>query len=71
MTDHHRETDRPRSSLVFRLLRAQGDPAKRQVRAWLAAMDDARLADLGLSSADIAALRGGAGRNGVPPSGAE
>jgi hypothetical protein len=51
----------PRSgwSLVERLLAAREDAAKRKVILHLAAMDDARLAGLGFSPDDIAALRAG------------
>jgi quercetin dioxygenase-like cupin family protein len=47
-----------RSSLVRRLVLTKGDPAKRRVRAWLSNIDDGRLFCLGLTSEDIAALRG-------------
>jgi hypothetical protein len=53
---------RPRagSSLVRRLVRAKDDPAKQRIRAQLSAIDDERLFCLGLTSEDIAALRGAA-----------
>ena len=46
------------SSLVRRLVQAQDDPAKRRIRGWLTDLDDAQLLSLGLSSEDIAVLRG-------------
>jgi hypothetical protein len=46
------------SSLVRRLVRAKDDPAKQRIRAQLGAIDDERLFWLGLTSEDIAALRG-------------
>jgi hypothetical protein len=46
------------SSLVRRLVRAKDDPAKQRIRAQLSAIDDERLSCLGLTSEDIAALRG-------------
>jgi hypothetical protein len=46
------------SSLVRRLVRAKDDPAKQRIRAQLSDIDDARLFCLGLTSEDIAALRG-------------
>ena len=47
-----------RSSLVRRLVLAKDDPAKQRIRAWLSDIDDERLFCLGLTSEDIAALRG-------------
>jgi hypothetical protein len=47
-----------KSSLVRRLVAAENDPAKRRIRAWLTELDDERLAGLGLTSKDIAILRG-------------
>ena len=47
-----------KSSLVRRLVAAENDPGKRRVRAWLTELDDDRLSDLGLTSEDIAILRG-------------
>ena len=47
------------SSLAQRLLAARENAARRHVIARLAAMDDARLAGLGFSAADIGALRAG------------
>ena len=57
-----RPAGRPKagSSLVRRLVRAKDDPAKQRIRAQLSAVDDARLIGLGLTSEDIAALRGAA-----------
>jgi hypothetical protein len=52
------------SSLVQSLVRATGDPAKRRIRAWLGAIDDKRFVGLGLTSEDIAALRGAANPSG-------
>jgi hypothetical protein len=46
------------SSLVRRLVQAQGDPVKRRARQWLVAMVDQQLLDFGLTPADIAVLRG-------------
>jgi hypothetical protein len=46
------------SSLVRRLVLAKDDPAKQRVRAWLSDINDERLFCLGLTSEDIAALRG-------------
>ena len=46
------------SSLVRRLVLAKDDPAKQRIRAWLSDIDDERLFCLGLTSEDIAALRG-------------
>jgi mannose-6-phosphate isomerase-like protein (cupin superfamily) len=48
------------SSLVRRLVLAKDDPAKKRIRAWLSTIDDERLFRLGLTSEDIAALRGSA-----------
>jgi len=53
----------PRSALVTRLARPGIDPAKRRIREKLLLLSDAQLhAGLGLSEADIAALRA-AGRD--------
>ena len=49
------------SSLLRRLVLAKDDPAKQRIRAWLSEIDDERLVSLGLTSIDIAALRGTAG----------
>jgi hypothetical protein len=46
------------SSLVRRLVRAKDDPAKQRIRAQLSAIDDEGLFRIGLTSEDIAALRG-------------
>ena len=51
------------SGLVRRLVRAKDDPAKQRIRAQLGEIDDERLLCLGLTSEDIAALRG----TGSPP----
>jgi ABC-type multidrug transport system fused ATPase/permease subunit len=51
------------SSLVRSLVLAKDDPAKRRIRARLSDIDDVRLSGLGLTSEDIAALRGTA----IPP----
>jgi hypothetical protein len=48
------------SSLVRRLVRAKDDPAKQRIRARLCDIDDERLFCLGLTSEDIATLRGAA-----------
>ena len=66
LTDHlqqgiaERPARRPMagSSLVRRLVCAKDDPAKQRIRAQLSAIDDERLFGLGLTSEDIAALRG-------------
>jgi hypothetical protein len=47
-----------KSSLVRRLIAAENDPAKLRIRACLIALDDERLSGLGLTSEDIAILRG-------------
>ena len=47
-----------KSSLVRRLVAAKDDPAKRRIRAWLANLEDERLAGLGLTPQDIVILRG-------------
>ena len=47
-----------RSTLVRRLAQAQDDPGKQRIRAWLSALDNEQLSNLGLTSEDIAALRG-------------
>ena len=52
------------SGLVRRLVRAKDDPAKQRIRVQLGEIDDERLFGLGLTSEDIAALRGTAS----PPS---
>jgi hypothetical protein len=49
---------RSESSLVRRLVRAKDDPAKQRIRAWLCDIDDERLRRFGLSTGDIAMLRG-------------
>jgi uncharacterized protein YjiS (DUF1127 family) len=46
-----------RSSLVRRLARAQDDPGKQRIRAWLKALDDEQLSSLGLTPEDIHVLR--------------
>jgi hypothetical protein len=46
------------TSLVRRLVQAQRDPVKRRARQWLVAMGDQRLSEAGLTSADLAVLRG-------------
>jgi hypothetical protein len=46
------------SSLVRRVVQAQDDPAKQRIRAWLGALDNEQLSSLGLTSEDIAVLRG-------------
>jgi hypothetical protein len=50
------------SCLLSRLLRAQDDPGKQRILAWLMEIDDARLLNFGLSLEDIAILRGTARR---------
>ena len=57
-----RPAGRPKagSGLVRRLVRAKDDPAKQRIRAQLSEIDDARLSCLGLTSEDIATLRGAA-----------
>ena len=47
----------PRSTLVRRLLQAHNDPAKQRLRSWLAAIDDPKLVEFGLTREDIAVLR--------------
>jgi hypothetical protein len=49
---------KPRSSLVRRLVRARQDAVKQRARQWLTAIDDRRLLEFGLSRQDIADLRG-------------
>ncbi len=56
----------PTSSLVRRLVRAQNDPAKQRIRAWLTNISDEKLLNFGLSAADIALLRA-PNRNEAPP----
>jgi hypothetical protein len=46
------------SSLVRRLVLEKDDPAKQRIRLWLSNIDDERLFCLGLTSEDLAALRG-------------
>jgi uncharacterized protein YjiS (DUF1127 family) len=46
------------SSLVRRLVPAQDDPCKQRIRAWLMDLSDEQLSNLGLTSQDIAVLRG-------------
>ena len=46
------------SSLVRRLVRAKDDPAKQRIRSWLSKIDDERLLCLGITSEEIATLRG-------------
>ena len=50
-----------RSSLVRRLVLAKDDPAKQRIRAQLCDIDDEQLFCFGLTSEDIAALRGHGG----------
>jgi hypothetical protein len=47
-----------RSSLVRRLVQARDDPAKHRIRAWLCDLNDGQLSSFGLTSEDIAVLRG-------------
>jgi hypothetical protein len=47
----------PQSSFVRRLLRANNDPAKQRVLAWLLEIDDARLLRFGLTPEDVIILR--------------
>ncbi|RZN34899.1 hypothetical protein CWO90_05730 [Bradyrhizobium sp. Leo121] len=51
------QTSAATSGLVRRLVRAQGDPAKQRIRAWLGNICDEKLLNFGLSAADIALLR--------------
>jgi uncharacterized protein YjiS (DUF1127 family) len=46
-----------RSSLVRRLVQAHDDPGKQRIGAWLRALDDEQLSNLGLTPEDIQALR--------------
>jgi hypothetical protein len=46
------------SSLVRRLVEAQNDPAKHRIRTWLSDLNNEQLSSLGLTSEDIAVLRG-------------
>ena len=46
-------------SVVQRLIKVREDAAKRRIHGYLAVMDDGRLAGLGLTAADIEALRNG------------
>ena len=48
----------PKSSFVRRVLTARDDPAKARILAWLLDTDDALLLSFGLTSEDIALLRG-------------
>ncbi|MGY8663642.1 hypothetical protein Q3C01_14890 [Bradyrhizobium sp. UFLA05-109] len=48
------------SGLVRRLVRAKDDPAKQRIRTQFSKIDDEQLLGLGLTSEDIAALRGAA-----------
>jgi hypothetical protein len=50
-----------RSSLVRRFVQAKDDPAKQQIRRWLSDINDERLLSFGLTSEDIALLRGSRG----------
>ena len=52
-----------RSGLVRRLGLAKDDPAKRRIRRWLSDINDERLSRFGLTTEDIALLRG-SGRQG-------
>jgi len=45
------------SSLVRRLVRAENDAVKEQVRGWLIAIDDQQLLNFGFTTEEIAALR--------------
>jgi hypothetical protein len=45
------------SSLVRRLIRSEGDTAKRRIRGWLSAMDDEKPLKFGLTPVEIDALR--------------
>jgi hypothetical protein len=46
------------SSLVRRVVQARDDPAKQRIRAWLRALDNEQRSSLGLTSEDMAVLRG-------------
>jgi hypothetical protein len=46
------------SSLVRRLIQAYDDPAKQRIRRWLSDISDERLLTFGLTTGDIALLRG-------------
>jgi hypothetical protein len=48
--------------LMHQLIKAREDQARRQVLAYLASMDDARLRSLGFGEDDIAVLRRGEAR---------
>ena len=54
---HDRTHLKARSSLVRRLVQAHDDPGKQRIRAWLRALDDEQLSNLGLTPEDIHALR--------------
>jgi hypothetical protein len=58
VSDAFPDGGRSESSLVRRLVRAKNDPAKQRIRAWLCDIDDERLRRFGLTSEDIALLRG-------------
>ena len=49
-----------RSDLVRRLVQAKDDPAKRRIRRWLSDINDERLSRFGMTTEDIALLRGSA-----------
>jgi hypothetical protein len=62
MNDSVKNTDyvtslRDGSSLVRRLVRSEGDTAKRRIRVWLSAIDDERLLEFGLTPVEIYTLR--------------
>lgn len=52
------KTVKAHSALVRRLVQALDDPAKERIRAWLSDIDDERLIAFGLTTDDIAVLRG-------------
>ena len=57
-TKHTGRCRKARSGLVRRLVQARGDPAKQRIRRWLSDISDERLLSFGLTSEDIALLRG-------------
>jgi hypothetical protein len=58
---HPARCRKARSSLVRRLVQAKDDPAKQRIRRWLSDIDDERLLRFGLTTEDIALLRGSRG----------
>jgi uncharacterized protein YjiS (DUF1127 family) len=57
-TEHRNRHHMAGSGLARRLVRAKNDPAKQRIRSWLGNMKDGQLLGLGMTSEEIAALRG-------------